>query len=126
MQQRQQLVTEMRDSIEIVHTSEYGNFLKYLFPAFHKLLVDGKPPQWSRPGRELLADFLESKPQLAGVPLGWRVEAQTASLVVEAEDKAEVAASWPLSQLIAEEGAAGCKDVRRPGRWQRVEAAKAA
>ena len=92
----------------------------------NKLLVDGKTPQWSRPGRELLADFLESKPQLAGVPLGWRVEAQTASLVVEAEDKAEVAASWPLSQLIAEEGAAGCKDVRRPGRWQRVEAAKAA
>ena len=33
----------MRDSIEIVHTSEYGNFLKHLFPAFHKLLAEGEP-----------------------------------------------------------------------------------
>ena len=43
LQQRQTLVTEMRDSIEIVHTSEYGNFLKHLFPAFYKLLSEGKP-----------------------------------------------------------------------------------
>ena len=42
LQQRQTLVTEMRDSIEIVHTSEYGNFLKHLFPAFYKLLSEGK------------------------------------------------------------------------------------
>ncbi|KAL3903757.1 MAG: hypothetical protein SGPRY_011547 [Prymnesium sp.] len=43
VQQRQLLVTEMRDSIEIVHTNEYSNFLKHLFPAFYKLLHDGKP-----------------------------------------------------------------------------------
>ena len=41
--QRQVLVTETRDSIEIVHTSEYGNFLKHLFPAFCKLLTEGRP-----------------------------------------------------------------------------------
>jgi len=39
--QRQSLVTEMRDSIEIVHTSEYSNFLRHLFPAFHKILSEG-------------------------------------------------------------------------------------
>lgn len=41
--QKQQLVTEMRDSIEIVHTSEYGNFLRHLFPAFYRLLSEGQP-----------------------------------------------------------------------------------
>jgi len=41
--QKQQLVTEMRDSIEIVHTSEYGNFLRHLFPAFYHLLSEGQP-----------------------------------------------------------------------------------
>jgi transformation/transcription domain-associated protein len=40
---KQQLVTEMRDSIEIVHTSEYGNFLTNLFPAFHQMLANTKP-----------------------------------------------------------------------------------
>ena len=41
--QKQQLVTEIRDSIEIVHTSEYGNFLRHLFPAFYRLLSEGQP-----------------------------------------------------------------------------------
>ena len=43
VQTKQQLVTEMRDSIEIVHTSEYGNFLTHLFPAFHKMLAQSRP-----------------------------------------------------------------------------------
>ena len=43
VQAKQQLVTELRDSIEIVHTSEYANFLQHLFPAFHAMLADGRP-----------------------------------------------------------------------------------
>lgn len=59
VQQRQQLVTEMRDSIEIVHTSEYGNFLKHLFPAFHKLLVDGRPQFTEGPEQKIRNMLLE-------------------------------------------------------------------
>ena len=39
-------MTEMRDSIEIVHTSESSNSLKHLIPAFYKLLSEG-PPQFT-------------------------------------------------------------------------------
>jgi hypothetical protein len=59
VQQRQQLVTEMRDSIEIVHTSEYGNFLRHLFPAFHKLLVEGKPQFTEGPEQKIRNMLLE-------------------------------------------------------------------
>lgn len=38
-----QLATELRDSIEIVHTSEYLNFLKAFFPAFRRVLAGTKP-----------------------------------------------------------------------------------
>jgi transformation/transcription domain-associated protein len=41
--QKQQIVTEMRDSIEIVHTSEYPHFLRHLYPAFYRLLSEGQP-----------------------------------------------------------------------------------
>ena len=57
--QRQQLVTEMRDSIEIVHTSEYGNFLKHLFPAFHKLLSEGRPQFSEGPEQKIRNMLLE-------------------------------------------------------------------
>ncbi|KAJ7563398.1 hypothetical protein O6H91_03G108600 [Diphasiastrum complanatum] len=39
MQQRYQLATEVRDSIELVHTSEYLNFLKNYFRVFSNLLT---------------------------------------------------------------------------------------
>eukprot|EP00249_Psilotum_nudum_P026051 c31416_g1_i1 orf=3-176(-) len=38
MQSRYQLATEVRDSIEIVHTSEYLNFLKSFFRVFSTVL----------------------------------------------------------------------------------------
>jgi transformation/transcription domain-associated protein len=39
-----QLATEeVRDKIEIVHTSEYQNFLKAYFPVFQQLLLETKP-----------------------------------------------------------------------------------
>jgi transformation/transcription domain-associated protein len=39
MQSRLALATEVRDSIEIVHTSEYLNFLKSYFRVFYQLLT---------------------------------------------------------------------------------------
>ena len=32
------IVTDLKERIEIVHTQEYANFLKYLFPAFKHIL----------------------------------------------------------------------------------------
>lgn len=45
MQSRLQLATEVRDSIEIVHTSEYLNFLKSYFRVFSTLLTQLTKPQ---------------------------------------------------------------------------------
>lgn len=42
-QQKLQLATEIRDNIEIVHTSEYVNFLTHLFPVFYNILRQGQP-----------------------------------------------------------------------------------
>ena len=38
-----QLVTELRDNLELVHSPEYGNFLRFLFPVFYNLLRQGEP-----------------------------------------------------------------------------------
>lgn len=59
VEERQRLVTEMRDSIEIVHTSEYSNFLKHLFPAFFKLLSEGKPQFTEGPNQKIRNMLLE-------------------------------------------------------------------
>ncbi|KAL2624095.1 hypothetical protein R1flu_008340 [Riccia fluitans] len=45
MQNRLLLATEVRDSIEIVHTSEYLNFLKSYFRVFSQLLTQSTKPQ---------------------------------------------------------------------------------
>ena len=50
---RRRTINDLRERIEIVHTSEYQNFLRYLFPAFLKVLrtqsghstgIHGNPP----------------------------------------------------------------------------------
>lgn len=47
-QDRLKLVTEVKDNIEIVHTQEYETFLKYLFPAFRKVLEElTSPPRFT-------------------------------------------------------------------------------
>ena len=69
VQQKLQLVTEMRDSIEIVHTSEYGNFLKCLFPAFCKLLSEGQPQfTEARPPAPLAAPWHPAAPGTPAAP----------------------------------------------------------
>ncbi|KAL3681984.1 hypothetical protein R1sor_000006 [Riccia sorocarpa] len=45
MQNKLLLATEVRDSIEIVHTSEYLNFLKSYFRVFSQLLTQSTKPQ---------------------------------------------------------------------------------
>eukprot|EP00897_Mesotaenium_endlicherianum_P005503 jgi/Mesen1/4981/ME000248S04265 len=45
MAQRHQLATEVRDSIEIAHTSEYQNFLKSYFRVFWQVLTQITKPQ---------------------------------------------------------------------------------
>ena len=43
VQAKLQIVTEIRDNIEMVHSPEYGNFLKYLFPMFFNVLRQEEP-----------------------------------------------------------------------------------
>eukprot|EP00959_Pyramimonas_sp_CCMP1952_P428520 8975654-Pyramimonas_sp.AAC.1 len=44
LEEKLKLATEeVRDKIEVVHSSEYGNFLKAYFPAFKQLLTETKP-----------------------------------------------------------------------------------
>ena len=45
MQNRHQLAIEVRDTLEIVHTSEYPNFLKSYFRVFSALLTQHTKPQ---------------------------------------------------------------------------------
>ena len=45
-----ELANEVRDSIEIVHTAEYANFLRHFFPVFIKLLQEVPPQTSSTPG----------------------------------------------------------------------------
>jgi transformation/transcription domain-associated protein len=40
---RLRVVTQIREAIEIVHTAEYDNFLRYLLPVFAQALRDGRP-----------------------------------------------------------------------------------
>lgn len=47
MQTRLQLAMEVRDSLEIAHTSEYLNFLKCYFRAFSNVLTQLTKPQFS-------------------------------------------------------------------------------
>jgi transformation/transcription domain-associated protein len=54
-----QLATEIRDSIEIVHTVEYKNFLLYLFPVFYNILRQGLPQFVDGPEQKLRNILLE-------------------------------------------------------------------
>ena len=45
MQNRYQLATEVRDSLDIVHSSEYLNFLKSYFRVFSSILLQHTKPQ---------------------------------------------------------------------------------
>lgn len=47
VQTRLQMVMEVRDSLEIAHTSEYLNFLKCYFQAFKLILTDITKPQFT-------------------------------------------------------------------------------
>ena len=49
-----ELANEVRDSIEIVHTAEYANFLRHFFPVFIKLLQEVPPQTSSTPGKWLM------------------------------------------------------------------------
>lgn len=40
-QTRLQIVTEIRDNIEVVHSPEYTNFLNFMFPVFYNVLRQG-------------------------------------------------------------------------------------
>ncbi|KAL6045043.1 putative transformation/transcription domain-associated protein [Balamuthia mandrillaris] len=60
-----QIVTEIRDNVEIVHTGEYPNFLKYLFPIFYNLLRQGQPELGDGPEqktRNTVLDILNRLP----------------------------------------------------------------
>ena len=52
-----ELANEVRDSIEIVHTAEYANFLRHFFPVFVKLLQEVPPQTSSTPGERLMAQI---------------------------------------------------------------------
>ena len=56
---RLRTATEIRDSIEIVHTSEYANFLKAFFPVFTKILQLGTPRFEDGPEQKLRNVSLE-------------------------------------------------------------------
>ena len=52
-----QLATEVKDSIEIVHTAEYSNFLKFYLPRFSVMLAE-VPPQKSENTEHKLRNVL--------------------------------------------------------------------
>ncbi|EFA78297.1 protein kinase [Heterostelium album PN500] len=41
-----QIVTEIRDNIEVIHSSEYSSFLQFLFPVFYNIVRQGIPVQF--------------------------------------------------------------------------------
>ena len=56
---RLKTATEIRDSIEIVHTSEYSNFLNAFFPVFSQILRHGTPQFEDCPEQKLRNVLLE-------------------------------------------------------------------
>lgn len=56
---RLRTATEIRDSIEIVHTSEYENFLRAFFPVFGNILQHGAPHFEDCPEQKLRNVLLE-------------------------------------------------------------------
>ena len=58
-EKRLRTATEIRDSIEIVHTSEYANFLKAFFPVFNKILQHGSAKFEDCPEQKLRNVLLE-------------------------------------------------------------------
>jgi hypothetical protein len=53
MQTKLTLVTEIRDNIEIVHTSEYQNFLKHCFKVLQTGLLQLTQPQVGARGQSV-------------------------------------------------------------------------
>ena len=54
------IITSLRERIEIVHTQEYSNFLKYLFPAFKAILLSRVQPQVSRSNYDAKKDKIRN------------------------------------------------------------------
>jgi hypothetical protein len=54
-----QLVSEIRDNMEIVNTGEYGLYLKYLFPVFYNTLRQGNPQLTDGPEQKIRNILLE-------------------------------------------------------------------
>jgi transformation/transcription domain-associated protein len=54
-----QLVSEIRDNLEVVHTAEYANFLKFLFPVFYNALRQGTPQLQDGPEHKIRNVLLE-------------------------------------------------------------------
>jgi hypothetical protein len=53
------VVSEIKDSLEIVHTVEYDNFLKFYFPAFKQLLKEIPPQRVNSPENKLRKNILD-------------------------------------------------------------------
>jgi transformation/transcription domain-associated protein len=66
IQQRLQMAMEIRDSLEIAHTPEYFNFLKYYFRAFSVILLQITKPQYADTPehklRNIVVDILKRLP----------------------------------------------------------------
>jgi len=74
-----QAINDISERLEIVHTSEYGNFLRYLFPAFASLLSGAKvPPMFeecdAHSVRNTVLEILNRlvRPDTRGLPLATR------------------------------------------------------
>ena len=46
LEERMKVVSEIRDRMEITNSSEYGNFVQTMLPAFKKLLMEIVPAQF--------------------------------------------------------------------------------
>ena len=52
------LATDIKELIELVHTSRYTSFLRAFFGVFQQLLISSIPPQVSVIGRNMCKDIL--------------------------------------------------------------------
>lgn len=67
-EQRLALVQEVRESIELVHTAEYANFLRVFFPPFVQLLQTLPPSLADNPQHKLRNMLLEVLNRCARCP----------------------------------------------------------
>jgi hypothetical protein len=95
------VATEVKDSLELVHTANYANFLKFYLPVFKQLLKEVPPQTSNTPEHKLRNQLLEILNRLPHNELlrplcTELLELTMEALLIENEENSTIWYAWSL------------------------------